>query len=109
MLRIDSYTATGSCGSYARLCIQVDLEMPFIKWVRVGRINQQVLYEGISTLRFCCGRIGHKQESCCYRVKQVKKSVVEAERSPNQDEGQVDQLDSNFGPWMLVTRRRTSV
>ena len=39
----------------------------------------------------------------------MKKSVVEAERSPNQDEGQVDQLDSNFGPWMLVTRRRSLV
>ena len=31
------------------------------------------------------------------------------EHPPNRDEGQDAQLDSNFGPWMLVTRRRGSV
>ena len=39
----------------------------------------------------------------------MTKNAEEAERSPNQDEGQDDQLDSNFGPWMLVTRRRSLV
>ena len=71
VLRIDFYTASESRGSYARLCIQIDLEKPLTKWVRVGRINQQVLYESISTLCFCCGRLGHKLENCCYRVKQA--------------------------------------
>lgn len=38
MLRIDSFTATGTRGSYARLCVQVDLEKPLINMVRVGRL-----------------------------------------------------------------------
>jgi len=71
VLRIDSYIASKSKGNYARLCIQIDLEKLLTKWVRVGRINLQVLYEGISTLCFCCGRLSHKQENCCYGVKQV--------------------------------------
>ena len=60
VLRIDSYTATGSRGSYARLCIQIDLVKPLIKSIRIGRLVQQVKYEGISLLCFCCGRLGHR-------------------------------------------------
>ena len=66
VLHIDSYTATGSRGSYARLCIQIDLEKPLINSIRIGRLVQQVKYEGISSLCFCYGRLGHKQENCCY-------------------------------------------
>nr|POF23202.1 hypothetical protein CFP56_48473 [Quercus suber] len=46
VLRIDSYTATGSRGSYARLCIQIDLDKPLINSIRIGRLVQQVKYEG---------------------------------------------------------------
>ena len=55
ILRIDSYKAIGSRGSYARLCIQVDFDKPLIKSIRIGRMVQQVMYEGISSLCFCCG------------------------------------------------------
>ena len=52
VLRIDSYMANGSRGSYARLCIQVDIDRPLIKSIRIGRMVQQVLYEGISSYAF---------------------------------------------------------
>jgi len=55
VLRIDSYTATGSRGSFARLCIQVEINKPLITSIWIGRMVQQVKYEGISTLCFCCG------------------------------------------------------
>lgn len=60
VLHIDSYTASGSRGSYARLCIQIDLEKPLINMIRIGNLRQVAIYEGISSLRFCCGRLGHK-------------------------------------------------
>ena len=46
MLRIDSYTATGSRGSYARLCIQIDLDKPLIKSIRIGRLVQLIFAVG---------------------------------------------------------------
>lgn len=55
VLRIDSYTTTGSRGSCATLCIQVEINKPLITSIRLGRLVQQVKYEGISTLCFCCG------------------------------------------------------
>ena len=119
MLRIDSYTATGSRGSYARLCIQIDLDKPLIKSIRIGRLVQQVKYEGISSLCFCCGRLGHKQENCCYQIKVAEKRLNQLreedkqeysrlEESPNQV-SEEEKFDPNFGPWMLVTRKRNLV
>ena len=69
VLRIDSYTASESRGSYARLCVQVDLEKPLITSMRVGKLVQKVTYEGVSTLCFQCGRLGYKQDPCLYHIK----------------------------------------
>ena len=52
VLQIDSYMATGLRGNYARLCIQIDIDKPLITSIRIGRMVQQVKYEGISTLFF---------------------------------------------------------
>ncbi|XP_075633942.1 uncharacterized protein LOC142606488 [Castanea sativa] len=50
VLQIDSYTATSSRGSYARLCIQIEFNKPLITSIRIDKMVQQVKYEGISTL-----------------------------------------------------------
>ena len=52
VLRIDSYTATGTRGSYARMCVQVDFEKPFINVIRVGKCKQAVMYEGMRAFGF---------------------------------------------------------
>ena len=44
VLRIDSYMATGSRGSYARLCIQIDLNKPLINSIRLGRLVQRYFF-----------------------------------------------------------------
>lgn len=69
VLRIDSYIASETRGGYVRLFVQIDLEKLLINSIRV----QRVLYEDISSLCFCCGRIRHKQENCSYYVKQLVK------------------------------------
>ena len=73
VLRIDSYTALKTRAGYARLCFQIDLEKPLINSIRVGKLVQKVLYEGISSLCFCCDKLGHKQESFGLKVKEPNK------------------------------------
>ena len=71
VLRIDSFTALETRGGYARLCVQINLDKPLITSIRIGKLVQRVMYEGVSLLCFSCGRLSHKKESCCYQVKQV--------------------------------------
>lgn len=77
VLRIDSYTASGSRARYARLCVQIDLSKPLITIIRVGHLRQKEMYEGISTLCFCYGRLRHKQENCGFRVRPMEKTTHE--------------------------------
>ena len=68
MLRIDAQTTTESHGRYARICIQVNLDYPFIRTILIESLVQAVVYEGISTLCFSCGRVGHRREACPYTI-----------------------------------------
>ena len=87
---------------------------------------QQVKYEGISSLCFCCGRLRHKKENCWYQVKEKEKNGRTEEKSPNKSQeedksddsvaekstnqvSEEDKSDPNFGPWMLVSRKRSLV
>ena len=117
VLQIDSYTASGSRASFARLCVQIDLSKPLVNLVRVGRLRQKVMYEGILAFCFCCGRLGHKQENCGFRVRPMEKTREEgsSERQKVQQTEQADhakhsdQSNPNFGDWMIVTKRKNSV
>ena len=69
VLRIDAHTANGARGRFAWLCVQVNLDKPLIKTVKIGRLAQIVLYEGLNSLCFECGRIGHRKETCPHVIK----------------------------------------
>lgn len=68
VLRVDSNTAREARGRYARICVQVDLGKPLIRSVIIGGEIQQVVYEGVSSLCFSCGRVGHRKLDCKYIV-----------------------------------------
>ena len=73
MLQIDSQTAMEARGRYVRLCIQLDITKPLINTVLIGRFEQSVVYEGIHSLCFSCGRIGHRKEACPLTIKKPEK------------------------------------
>ena len=52
VLRINATTITGTRGCYARLCVQVNLDMPLPRSILIGRFKQDILYEGIGALYF---------------------------------------------------------
>ena len=68
ILRVDFNTATGTRGRFARICVQLDLEQPLIRTIRVGKLKLAVVYKGIGLLCFHCGRIGHRSEWCPHRI-----------------------------------------
>ena len=117
VLRIDSHTANGERGRFARLCVQVNLDKPLVRKLYLSKLAQNVLYEGINTLCFSCGRIGHKIETCPYTIREQPKEQS-MDRSDEHTEMQnaqgVDGLKEKeksqleYGEWMVVNRRKNN-
>lgn len=75
VLHIDANTANRARGFFARLCVQVKLDKPFVRSIYMGRLKQSIQYEGIGTLCFECGRIGHNREVFPFLVRGNCKGV----------------------------------
>nr|POF24361.1 uncharacterized protein CFP56_27557 [Quercus suber] len=109
VLRIDSHTASGSRGRYARVCVQIDLEKPLIKEVVIGKLHQQVQYEGLHSFCFSCGRIGHKKETCQYKIREPKihgESPSSSSSKENKEDMPVQEDSDDYGPWIVVAHRK---
>ena len=83
VLRIDTHTASETRGRFVRLCLQVNFDEPIVKLVEVSGIDQPVQYEGISSLCFSYGQVGHKTEGCSYKTRLPEKPAMAVTR----DEG----------------------
>uniref|UniRef100_A0A7N2LJ76 CCHC-type domain-containing protein n=1 Tax=Quercus lobata TaxID=97700 RepID=A0A7N2LJ76_QUELO len=99
---------------------------PLIKNILIGKFKQQVTYEGIHSLCFSCGRLGHKKEHCQYTIRETQQAVSQeqqrsdnsspcnasptpathsSEPSPIGSSPPADKPDS-FGPWLLVAWKK---
>ncbi|KAK9993144.1 hypothetical protein SO802_022847 [Lithocarpus litseifolius] len=127
VLRIDGHTATNARGRFARLCVQVCLDKPFVKTIFIGKFRQPVLYEGIHALCFSCGRLGHKKETCPQTIRANPRPTTQVQGndasqntnagtpSPStlsepaalahEDHPIVAEPDQ-YGPWLLVSRKK---
>ena len=111
--RIDSNTAKGARGRFARLCVQVNLDKLLIKRVHIGKNVQSIQYEGINSLCFLCGRVGHKKEACPFIIREnlkEKAGVQDAGVEPNtatQDSQEQRKVKTDeYGDWMVVNQRK---
>ena len=135
VLRVDTFTASETRGRFARICVQVDVEKPLATAIMIGRLEQQICYEGIQKMCFGCGRIGHRKEQCPHIIRQEtpvsetgeKKSSDTAAKSCSSHAsdtarsgvGTSSEMASSeqcaerdvvhegvYGPWVVVTRRK---
>ncbi|XP_050254840.1 uncharacterized protein LOC126700672 [Quercus robur] len=119
VLRIDSNTASEARGRYARICVQIDLGKPLINQILLEGLVQEIQYEGVRSLCFACGRVGHRKEGCPQMIKAPTMEAhgeAESLNVENVSAGEGDQVSqeagkadeegkSEFGPWMLVRKR----
>ena len=126
VLRIDSNTASEARGRYARICVQVDLCQPLINQILLEGLVQEIQYEGVRSLCFSCGRVGHRKDGCPHTIKapsmagQVEVEVgpvaaaslnrengctVEDDQTSHEAGTALEEGKSVFGPWMLVRKR----
>ncbi|KAH0669569.1 hypothetical protein KY285_023730 [Solanum tuberosum] len=66
LLKVDACTSATLKGRYARLCVEVPMDVPVINKIQIGSHTQTITYEGEGLLCKTCGRLGHLQANCQY-------------------------------------------
>lgn len=61
LFRIDACTSSTLRGRYARLCVEVPMNVLVKPFIYIGNYKQQIHYEGENFLCNYCGRLGHNQ------------------------------------------------
>ncbi|OMO59932.1 reverse transcriptase [Corchorus capsularis] len=108
VIRIDKTTETVDRGSYARVCVELDLLTPLKSVVHIGDLVQRVEYEGLHMICFGCGQFGHRRDVCS--MVSSKNSVAADCNEPSSSSAPAsspssETIKDGFGPWMLVQRR----
>ncbi|GKU90597.1 hypothetical protein SLEP1_g4576 [Rubroshorea leprosula] len=98
LLRIDATTLAGSRGRFARLCVEFNLQQPLPPSLVIDGFSQKIAYEGIQSLCFSCGRLGHKKHQCLSLLK------VDGEIPP--PPASTSPPDGQYGEWLIVTKKR---
>ncbi|KAH7538136.1 hypothetical protein FEM48_Zijuj03G0167000 [Ziziphus jujuba var. spinosa] len=65
-------TEMANRGRFARICVEMDVFKPLIPKLIVGGLIQHVEYEGVGTICFHCGCIGHRDTNCDKMDKNVE-------------------------------------
>ncbi|XP_019251068.1 PREDICTED: uncharacterized protein LOC109229978 [Nicotiana attenuata] len=89
LLKIDVCTSTTLRGRYARLCVELSLDMPVQPSIYVGHHKQTIHYEGENFLCTKCGRLGHIAQKCPFFL-QLNKNIpneITCKDPPSSKEG----------------------
>ena len=101
VLRVNSNTASEARGRFARICIPVNLDKPLTTFILLEGVVQEVLYEGISTLCFSYGRVGHRREYCPFTIQEMTPAAMMEESNDSADQaktsGEVGDISKEAG------------
>ncbi|KAL8162334.1 hypothetical protein V2J09_013823 [Rumex salicifolius] len=66
-IRVDHKTLYTNTGKFTRVCIEVNLEQTLKGTIAINGSRYLLEDEGLPTIRFACGRVGHLKSYCTYR------------------------------------------
>lgn len=63
-IKVDSTALATSREKFARVCVEIDLDKPFVASYRMRGWEGKLQYEGLHDLCFTCGKYKHKEIKC---------------------------------------------
>lgn len=120
-IKLDEMTMFASRGRYARMCVQVNIDQPLLTKIQIRDEFIHVEYEGLPTICYSCGRIGHRKGVCPYTVKPHETKVQECEGEPVENASTEENMvvdggapvktsineTPKYGPWIQVQGRNS--
>ena len=77
------------------------MDKPLTTSILLEGVVQEVLYEGISTLCFSCGRVGHRREYCPFTIQESTPAAMMEESNDSTDQaktsGEVGDISKEAG------------
>ncbi|XP_031090973.1 uncharacterized protein LOC115995944 [Ipomoea triloba] len=86
-LKLDMTTAGIQRGKFARGAVEIDLTKPLVGVVMVDDLPRKVEFEGLHTICFDCGEVGHRSGSC-----PKNRSEAKMARGTSQEEGLAENM-----------------
>lgn len=74
-IKMDYHTSEVTRGRYARVCIEVDTNIPLPPYVRINSIKQEITYELNAVFCNKCGKIGHFSIKC--QASSITEGIIE--------------------------------
>ncbi|GKV21679.1 hypothetical protein SLEP1_g31635 [Rubroshorea leprosula] len=104
LLRVDAHTAHHTRGQYARVCVQIDLSRPVVKAVRIGLKDKiPPTINAISN----APAVSSDPKLVDASNAQEPETIIEDTNTKNLvAQGDTQQDCTDFGPWLLVERRK---
>lgn len=107
MAKIDRATVSKTRGQFARLAVIINTREPLVSKILIDGRVQRVEYECLPQVCFGCGRLGHTRETCAYAEYQEEKADNSKVAKENECKVSEEKLiDEQFGPWMIVEKRK---
>ena len=66
-LKIDYNTQEGLRGHFARMAVELDLRKPLVSYIKINGRKQDVEYESLLVICYCCGQYGHNLKLCPFQ------------------------------------------
>ncbi|XP_019231502.1 PREDICTED: uncharacterized protein LOC109212329 [Nicotiana attenuata] len=90
LLKIDVCTSATLRGCYARICVEIPLDIPVQPFLYIGLHKQYIYYEGEDYLCKKCGRFGHTMDHYSYILK-TPEDTNSADDQPTQPKENMDE------------------
>ncbi|XP_070005255.1 uncharacterized protein [Nicotiana sylvestris] len=98
LLKIDVCISTTLRGRYARLCVELPLEIPVQPFLYIGQHKQHIHYEGDNFLCTNCGRLGHITKQCSFIKLDAKVS-----KETIKEQATISMLENQQEEWKTVS------
>ncbi|XP_017621897.1 uncharacterized protein LOC108466040 [Gossypium arboreum] len=100
VVKLDMNTDSRTRGCFSRLAVYINLNEPLVSQILINGREQRVEYESLSTICFHCGRYGHVESICNFKVAEASMRVngdspVEESRYQNLNVEATEKKDGN--------------